>query len=102
MRSAHRIDDHEPQSQQDVARRLDVDRTTMVALIDDFESKALASRIPAPDDRRKNVVALTARARETLTAALTATAQAENDFLSALSKADAKMFRRLLATVVGA
>jgi DNA-binding MarR family transcriptional regulator len=96
------IDDHEPQSQQDVARRLDVDRTTMVALIDELESKALASRIPAPDDRRKNVVVLTARGRETLTAALTATAEAENDFLAALSKADAKMFRRLLATVVGA
>jgi DNA-binding MarR family transcriptional regulator len=95
------IDDHEPQSQQDVARRLDVDRTTMVALIDELESKALASRIPAPDDRRKNVVVLTARGRETLTAALTATAEAENDFLAALSKADAKMFRRLLATVVG-
>jgi DNA-binding MarR family transcriptional regulator len=95
------IHDHEPQSQQDVARRLDVDRTTMVALIDELESKALASRIPAPDDRRKNVVVLTARGRETLTAALTATAEAENDFLAALSKADAKMFRRLLATVVG-
>jgi DNA-binding MarR family transcriptional regulator len=95
------IDDHEPQSQQDVARRLDVDRTTMVALIDELENKALASRIPAPGDRRKNVVVLTARGRETLTAALTATAEAENDFLAALSKAEAKTFRRLLATVVG-
>jgi DNA-binding MarR family transcriptional regulator len=95
------IHDHEPQSQQDVARRLDVDRTTMVALIDELEKAALVSRIPAPDDRRKNVVVLTARGRETLTAALAATAEAENDFLAALSKADAKTFRRLLATVVG-
>jgi DNA-binding MarR family transcriptional regulator len=95
------IHDHEPQSQQDVARRLDVDRTTMVALIDELENTALVSRIPAPDDRRKNVVVLTARGRETLTAALAATAEAENDFLAALSNADAKTFRRLLATVVG-
>jgi DNA-binding MarR family transcriptional regulator len=95
------IDDHEPQSQQDVARRLDVDRTTMVALIDELENKALVSRIPALDDRRKNVVVLTARGRETLTAALTASAEAEKHFLAALSKADAEMFRRLLATVVG-
>jgi DNA-binding MarR family transcriptional regulator len=96
------IDDHEPQSQQEVARRLDLDRTTMVALIDELESKALVSRSPAPDDRRKNVVALTAHGRETLTAALTATMQAENNFLAPLSPADAETFRRLLATVVRA
>ena len=94
------IDDHEPQSQQEVARRLDLDRTTMVALIDELESKALVSRSPAPDDRRKNAVALTAHGRETLTAAVTATMEAENNFLAPLSPAEAETFRRLLATVV--
>jgi len=53
------IDDQEPQSQQEVARRLDLDRTTMVALIDELEAKGLVSRSPAPDDRRKNLVTLT-------------------------------------------
>ena len=96
------IDDHEPQSQQEVARRLDLDRTTMVALIDELESKALVSRRPAADDRRKNVVTLTTHGRETLTAALAATMQAENNFLAPLSPADAETFRRLLATVVQA
>jgi DNA-binding MarR family transcriptional regulator len=96
------IDDHEPQSQQEVARRLDLDRTTMVALIDELESKALVSRSPAADDRRKNVVTLTTHGRETLTAALAATMQAEHNFLAPLSPADAETFRRLLATVVRA
>ena len=95
------IDDHEPQSQQDVARRLDLDRTTMVALIDELEGKALVSRSPAPDDRRKNVVVLTARGRATLAAALAATAEAETDFLASLSPAEAETFRRLLTAVVG-
>ncbi|GAA2605575.1 MarR family winged helix-turn-helix transcriptional regulator [Paractinoplanes durhamensis] len=94
------IDDQEPQSQQEVARRLDLDRTTMVALIDELEAKGLVSRSPAPDDRRKNVVALTALGRGTLTAALAATTEAENTFLAPLSRSDAEAFRRLLAAVV--
>ena len=94
------IDDQEPQSQQEVARRLGLDRTTMVALIDELEAKGLVGRSPAPDDRRKNVVALTAHGRETLTAALAATAEAEKNFLAPLSRTDAETFRRLLAAVV--
>jgi len=94
------IDDQEPQSQQEVARRLGVDRTTMVALIDELETQGLVSRSPAPDDRRKNVVALTAHGRETLTAGLAATTEAENNFLAPLSRTDAETFRRLLAAVV--
>lgn len=94
------IDDQEPQSQQEVARRLSLDRTTMVALIDELEAKGLVGRSPAPDDRRKNVVALTAHGRETLTAAVSATTEAENNFLAPLSRTDAETFRRLLAAVV--
>jgi DNA-binding MarR family transcriptional regulator len=93
------IDDQEPRSQQEVAERLGVDRTTMVGLIDELEAKSLVDRRPDPGDRRKNVVALTATGRETLTAALTATAAVERDFLAALSPADATTFRRLLAAV---
>jgi DNA-binding MarR family transcriptional regulator len=93
------IDDHEPQSQQEVARRLGVDRTTMVALIDELQAKSLVERRPADDDRRRNVVALTARGREVLDAALTTTRAVEREFLAPLSPADAATFRRLLAAV---
>jgi DNA-binding MarR family transcriptional regulator len=96
------IDDREPQSQQEVAARLGVDRTTMVALIDELQSKSLVDRRPAPEDRRKNVVALTTAGRETLTAAVAATETAEREFLAALSPDDAATFRRLLAAVTDA
>src|SRR6478735_2121459 len=49
-----------PLSQQEAAARLNVDRTTMVALVDDLETKGLVDRTPHPGDRRKNVVTLTA------------------------------------------
>jgi len=40
------------QSQQDGAARLGVDRTTMVALVDELEAKGLVRREVAPGDRR--------------------------------------------------
>jgi DNA-binding MarR family transcriptional regulator len=79
------IDDRAPLSQQEVARRLGVDRTTMVALIDDLEHKGLVQRRQDPDDRRKNVVLLTGAGRTTLRGATAATEQAERRFLASLS-----------------
>jgi DNA-binding MarR family transcriptional regulator len=43
-----------------------VDRTTMVTLIDDLETKGLVERRPDSKDRRKNVVVLTDAGRTTL------------------------------------
>jgi DNA-binding MarR family transcriptional regulator len=94
------IDDRVPQSQQEVARRLGVDRTTMVSLIDELEEKGLVQRAPAPDDRRKNVVALTDVGHDTLRSATTATADAERLFLGGVSDSDRATFRRILRTIV--
>ena len=79
------IDDRVPLSQQEVARRLGVDRTTMVVLIDELESKGLVRRQRDPDDRRKNVVALTEAGRTTLRAASRASDEAERRYLGPLS-----------------
>ncbi len=79
------IDDRVPLSQQEVARRLGVNRTTMVVLIDELESKGLVRRQRDPDDRRKNVVALTEAGRTTLRAASRASDEAERRYLGPLS-----------------
>jgi len=94
------IDDRVPQSQQEIARRLDVDRTSMVALVDELERKGLAERQSVAGDRRKNVVALTTAGRDTLRRATKASNVAEREFLTKLSAAEAETFRRLLQTVV--
>ena len=93
------IDDRAPLSQQEVARRLDVDRTTMVALIDDLEHKGLAQRRQDPDDRRKNVVVLTGQGRDTLRRATAATAEAERQFLGSLSGDETAMLKKALQAV---
>jgi DNA-binding MarR family transcriptional regulator len=93
------IDSMPPISQQEVARRLGVDRTTMVALIDVLEGKGLVERRRDPDDRRKNVVALTEAGRVTLRRASRAGDEAERRFLAALSGDEAAGLRRALRTV---
>jgi DNA-binding MarR family transcriptional regulator len=93
------IDDRAPLSQQEVARRLDVDRTTMVALVDDLEHKGLVQRRQDPDDRRKNVVVLTGQGRDTLRRATAATGEAERRFLGSLSGDETAMLKKTLQAV---
>jgi DNA-binding MarR family transcriptional regulator len=94
------IDDRVPQSQQEIARRLDVDRTSMVTLVDELERKGFAERRPVTGDRRKNVVALTAAGKDTVRKATKASNAAEREFLAKLSEAEAATFRQLLRDVV--
>ena len=93
------IDSQAPLSQQEVAHRLGVDRTTMVLLIDELESKGLVQRRRDPDDRRKNVVVLTDAGRTTLHEASSATAEAERLFLGSLSGDEASQLRQALRAV---
>jgi DNA-binding MarR family transcriptional regulator len=90
----------EPASQQEAARRLAIDRTTMVAFIDTLEDKGLVARRPHAEDRRKNVVELTHDGRATLRSAGKASDEAERQFLAPLSKATAERFRDALHTLV--
>jgi DNA-binding MarR family transcriptional regulator len=93
------IDDRPSQSQQEVARRMDVDRTTMVALIDDLEDKGLVQRQQDPDDRRKNVVVLTDAGRTTLRQATAAAREAERRLLGSLSDNESAMLKKALQTI---
>lgn len=54
------IGSNEAMSQHQAAERLGIDRTTMVAVLDDLDTKNLLTRVPQPGDRRRNVVELTA------------------------------------------
>jgi DNA-binding MarR family transcriptional regulator len=87
-------------SQQQAAQRLAIDRTTMVALIDELEAKGLVTRHPHPEDRRKNVVELTGTGRETFAKALQASEEAERRFLAALDDADAQRFKETLQALI--
>jgi DNA-binding MarR family transcriptional regulator len=94
--------DEDPLSQRQVARRLGIDRTTMVALVDGLEVKGLVARRSHPDDRRKNVVELTPAGRDTLRAATRAGDDAERRFLSPLPEREARQLKDALRTLISA
>jgi DNA-binding MarR family transcriptional regulator len=94
------LDGREPESQQQAANRLGVDRTTMVGLLDGLESKGLLARLPDPADRRRNVVALTNAGRKALREARAASDRAERELLADLSPAEARQLRDMLSRIL--
>lgn len=92
--------DGEPASQQEAARRLGIDRTTMVALLDTLEARGLVARRPHAEDRRRNVVELTRAGRDALHHAGAAAEEAERRFLAPLSAAESRRFKETLKILI--
>ncbi|MFD0687562.1 MarR family winged helix-turn-helix transcriptional regulator [Actinomadura fibrosa] len=88
-----------PLSQQEAAKRLGIDRTTMVAMVDVLEAKGLAERRRSPEDRRKNIVQLTAHGQEVLRKAEDVRVDAERRFLAPLPSDEAETLLRALRTL---
>jgi len=96
------LDGREPESQQQAAARLGIDRTTMVGLLDSLEGKDLVARRPDTEDRRRNVVVLTDAGQEKLQEATQASDTAEQELLAPLDERQAAQFRALLERVTEA
>jgi DNA-binding MarR family transcriptional regulator len=58
------LDENEPVSMRDLARRLGCDNSYMTALVDALEEKGLAARTQHPTDRRVKVIVLSEAGRE--------------------------------------
>lgn len=89
-----------PLSQLEAANRLGVDRTSMVAIIDTLEDKGLVERRRSPEDRRKNIVELTAAGQDCLREAEHARMEAERVFLAPLAEGEADQLSRTLQTLL--
>jgi DNA-binding MarR family transcriptional regulator len=93
---------HEPASQQHAAKRLGVDRTTMVTVLDTLQGKGLVSRRADAQDRRRNVVELTDAGQVILRKAVRASDDAERALLAPLTAQDAQHLRAALQHIVEA
>src|SRR3954470_17662943 len=93
------LDGREPESQQQAAARLGIDRTTMVGLLDSLEGKHLVARRPDAGDRRRNVVVLTDAGQAKLREATEASDAAERELLGELDNHEAAQLRELLRRV---
>ncbi len=85
-----------PLSQQEAADQLQVDRTTMVSLVDALEGKGLVERRRSVHDRRKNIVQLTQAGQHCLRGAARARDEVDREFLAPLGDALAREFIRAL------
>ncbi|MGW4488780.1 MarR family winged helix-turn-helix transcriptional regulator [Amycolatopsis sp. NPDC004368] len=92
--------DGEPQSQQEAAGRLGVDRTTMVQLVDELEDKTLVRRQVDPADRRRRIVKPTEEGLRVLAAATEASEEAERRLLGPLAGREEQVLREALWAVV--
>jgi len=89
-----------PLSQRRLAERQGIDRTTMVAVVDELERLGAVERRKDPADRRANALYITPRGRRLLTRARTAVAGAEEAFLAPLPPAEQQRLRAALRTLV--
>ena len=94
------IDRFEPASQQQIAERMSVDRTTMVAIIDALEAKGVIARRPDAEDRRRNLIELTPTGQDILRQATAASDAAEARLLAPLTRPEGTQLRNLLARIL--
>jgi DNA-binding MarR family transcriptional regulator len=94
------LDEQHGLSQREVADLLGVDRTTMVALVDELQAEGWVKRHPQPDDRRKNIVGLTTNGRDVMQRGARLIDDCERRFLATLSEADAEQLKDALAAVI--
>ncbi|MEU7608311.1 MarR family transcriptional regulator [Micromonospora sp. NPDC049204] len=89
-------------SQRDLGQRTGLDRTTMVAVIDELERNGYVRRERSPDDRRKQLISVTADGRATLSEALTVLRRTEDDFLAPLAEDERRQLHRQLTLLYAA
>jgi DNA-binding MarR family transcriptional regulator len=88
--------DEGPLSQQELGRRVGVDRTTVVAVVDDLEVAGFIQRQRNPEDRRAYALEATPEGRAWQTKARKAVIEAEREILAPLSAAERRQLIELL------
>lgn len=88
-------------SQQQLGRKLRIDRTSMVKMVDMLEKEKLAKRKDHPDDRRVYLVEITTTGRKVLTTIKAVADEMENKLLSSFTETERKTVRRALLNLAG-
>jgi len=86
-------------TQRELSDFLRLDPSQIVSLIDELENAGLATREPAQNDRRVNVVAPTEQGRKVFRHAREATQRAERECFAALDARDRARLKAMLSTL---
>jgi DNA-binding MarR family transcriptional regulator len=94
------LDDVGPSSQVELSRCTTIDRSDMVASVNELAERGFVERAADPDDGRRNIVTITASGRRELAKLDRLIAQAQSEWLAPLSKKERAELVVLLARVV--
>ena len=97
----HLLRDFGPMSQQQLGRKLRIDRTSMVKLVDALEQHKFAKRRNHPDDRRAYLVEITTAGSKALAAVGKIAERMEAELLDQFSEPERKIIRRALLSLAG-
>ncbi|QIG42508.1 winged helix-turn-helix transcriptional regulator [Nocardioides anomalus] len=94
------LDEHGPRSQADLGRLTGIDRSDIVATVNDLVARGLATREPDRTDRRRNVVTTTPDGVGRLERLDAALHGVQDDLLAPLTPDERATFVRLLEKLV--
>jgi DNA-binding MarR family transcriptional regulator len=94
------LNDFGPLAQHEVAARLGLNRSHLVAYVDELESRNAVRRERDPDDRRRQVVSLTQTGRTLLTELKAPISTAQDRFLAVLTEQERAILLELLARLL--
>ena len=92
--------DSGPACQRDIAERLRVDGSDMVAVLDDLEHAGHVTRVRDPRDRRRHAVSITPTGRRALRRLHHRVDHADDVLLEPLTTTERELFHRLLRRVL--
>jgi DNA-binding MarR family transcriptional regulator len=85
-----------PETQAEIADALGYDRGTLVGLLDELEEQSLIERKRDPDDRRRQLVRMTADGKRTLAKVRALSKRLEDEFLAPLDGEQREQLHSLL------
>lgn len=94
------LDEFGPASQADLGRRGGIDRSDVVATVNELTARDLVVRAPDPTDRRRNVITLTAAGRTELHRMGQALAEVQETLLAPLTSTEREQLTRLLGKLL--
>ncbi|KAB2347851.1 MarR family winged helix-turn-helix transcriptional regulator [Actinomadura rudentiformis] len=94
------LEEFGPASQATLGRRTGIDRSDVVAALNDLADRGLIERSPDPSDRRRNIVTVTAAGSERFRRLDKALAGVQDDLLAPLSPAERDQLVALLTRVL--
>jgi DNA-binding MarR family transcriptional regulator len=94
------LDQYGPTSQADLGRQTGIDRSDVVAALNDLVADGLAWRDPDPVDRRRNIISITKRGARTLLTLDSVLDGVQDAVLAPLTRAERDSFVRVLAKLI--